>query len=196
MPVVMYPATMGCWRGWAWITCAVSVPRGQTLHQTPLEANHGMAKHPVGCFLCCSLGHGMMLPEQVLKSLRLQFATSLYVCPSGLQSNMTASEVVVQVELLRSLAMVIAELAEVPDAALAACAAVAGRLAGVYSGLYPVQCVGKLSSLQASPSCLDLRQRCCSSSSVKGGATPIFCAARAAMRPAAAVVQGERAAAQ
>lgn len=44
-----------------------------------------------------------------------------------------------QVALLRALALVVAELEEVPDAALAACLAVARRLAGVYAGLYPVQ---------------------------------------------------------
>ena len=44
-----------------------------------------------------------------------------------------------QVALLRGLAQVVAELQEVPDAALAACTAVAGRLAGAYSDLYPGQ---------------------------------------------------------
>lgn len=44
-----------------------------------------------------------------------------------------------QVALLRGLAQVVTELQEVPDAALAACTAVAGRLAGAYSDLYPGQ---------------------------------------------------------
>ncbi|KAK9826371.1 hypothetical protein WJX81_003941, partial [Elliptochloris bilobata] len=44
-----------------------------------------------------------------------------------------------EVALLRALALVVTELAEVPDAALAACLAVAGRLAGAYSGLFPIQ---------------------------------------------------------
>ena len=45
----------------------------------------------------------------------------------------------VQVSLLRALALVVAELEEVTDAALAACLAVARRLAGVYAGLYAGQ---------------------------------------------------------
>lgn len=44
-----------------------------------------------------------------------------------------------QVALLRALALVVAELEEVPDEALAACLAVARRLAGVYAGLYAGQ---------------------------------------------------------
>ena len=46
---------------------------------------------------------------------------------------------VMQVALLRALALVVAELEEVPDDALAACLAVARRLAGVYAGLYAGQ---------------------------------------------------------
>ena len=46
---------------------------------------------------------------------------------------------VMQVALLRALALVVDELEEVPDAALAACLAVARRLAGVYVGLYAGQ---------------------------------------------------------
>lgn len=49
------------------------------------------------------------------------------------------STMVTQVALLRALALVVAELEEVPDAALAACLAVARRLAGVYALLYAGQ---------------------------------------------------------
>lgn len=55
------------------------------------------------------------------------------------QLDLSHSAMVVQVALLRALALVVAELEGVPDAALAACLAVARRLAGVYAGLYAGQ---------------------------------------------------------
>ena len=53
--------------------------------------------------------------------------------------NFPHSAMGVQVALLRALALVVAELELVPDDALAACLAVARRLAGVYADLHPVQ---------------------------------------------------------
>ena len=84
--------------------------------------------------------------------------------------------------LLRALALVVAELEEVPDAALAACLAVARRLAGVYAGLYAGQRAATHAAMAALLHALAPR------AALLAGAAPQLVAAvlEATLRPAGA----------